>query len=207
MRRDRELMQLALVEARRAQALGDVPVGAVIAHRGQVIARGFNRREAWQDPTAHAELIAMRRAAEALGAWRLHECTLFVTLEPCPMCAGAIINARLPRVVFGALDDKAGAVRSRFALLEDPRLNHRVQVDTCLAHECERLLTDFFAQLRAKRASDQAPDANDTPDANGASDTPDAPDDADQADQAQPAPSDPCASRQDAAPGDEASER
>lgn len=152
MKRDKQFMRLALQEAHRAAELGDVPVGAVVVHRGQIIAKGFNRREAWQDPTAHAELIAMRRAAEAIGSWRLHECTLFVTLEPCPMCAGTILNARMPRVVFGALDEKAGAVRSRFALLEDPRMNHRVQVETCMAHECQQVMTEFFSKIRAASA-------------------------------------------------------
>ena len=148
MKRDKDFMRLAIREAERAASLGDVPIGAVIVHRGEIISRGFNRREAWQDPTAHAELIAIRRAAEALGSWRLHECTLFVTLEPCPMCAGTIVASRIPRVVFGALDPKAGAVRSLYAMLEDPRQNHRVQVERCLGEECGEALSEFFASIR-----------------------------------------------------------
>ncbi|MEM1348103.1 MAG: tRNA adenosine(34) deaminase TadA [Myxococcota bacterium] len=149
MKHDKAFMREAMALADRAAALGDVPVGALVVHRGEVIARAFNRREAWQDPTAHAELIAMRRAAEVLGAWRLTGCTLFVTLEPCPMCAGAIVNARVPRVVYGAKDDKGGAARSVYALLEDPRLNHRVHVETCLAQACAEQLRAYFAELRA----------------------------------------------------------
>ena len=148
MKHDKKFMHLALHEARRAQLLGDVPIGAVIAHRGQIIARAFNRREAWQDPTAHAEVIAIRRAAEALGSWRLHECSLFVTLEPCPMCAGSILAARIPRVVFGALDPKGGAVRSLHAMLEDPRHNHRVKIERCLSDLCSEELSSFFANIR-----------------------------------------------------------
>ncbi len=152
MKKDRDFMRLAMREAERAASLGEVPVGAVIVRRGEVIASGFNRREAWQDPTAHAELIALRRASEALGAWRLEGCSLFVTLEPCPMCAGAILNARIPRVVYGAQDLKAGAVRSVFAMLEDPRLNHRVQIDTTLADACQHQLSEFFLAIREGRA-------------------------------------------------------
>ena len=150
---DEAFMELAIAEARKAQDLGEVPVGAVVVCDGEVVARGFNRRETWQDPTAHAELIAMRRAAEKLGSWRLVDCTVYVTLEPCPMCAGTIVNARIPRVVYGARDPKAGAVRTLYALLEDPRLNHRVEVrELCLADECGQLLTDFFAHIRRQRA-------------------------------------------------------
>lgn len=149
-KRDRAFMREALALAERAGELGDVPVGAVVVRRGEVIARGFNRREAWQDPTGHAELLAIRRAAEALGSWRLDGCTLFVTLEPCPMCAGLIVASRLERVVYGARDEKAGAVRSLYAMLEDPRLNHRVKVETLMADECSEALTSFFAALRER---------------------------------------------------------
>ena len=148
MKHDKRFMRLALEQARRGSALGDVPIGALITHRGEVIASAFNRREAWQDPTAHAELIAIRRASQALGSWRLEGCTLFVTLEPCPMCAGAILGARLPRVVFGALYAKGGAVRSLHALLEDPRHNHSVKVERCLVQTCSEELSEFFASLR-----------------------------------------------------------
>lgn len=145
-------MRLAIIEAHKARDVGEVPVGAVVVHAGQVIAQGFNRRETWQDPTAHAELIAMRRAAEKLGSWRLLDCTVYITLEPCPMCAGTILNARVPRVVYGARDPKAGAARTLYAMLEDPRLNHRVQVtEYCLEKECAGLLTDFFEEIRRRR--------------------------------------------------------
>src|SRR5690554_6238711 len=138
-------MMQALEEAERAQAEGEVPVGAVVVFEGEVIARGFNRRESWQDPTAHAELIAVRRAAEYLGSWRLVDCTVYVTLEPCPMCAGILVNARVPRLVYGARDLKAGAIRSLYALREDPRLNHRMEVAAgCLESECSAVLTEFF---------------------------------------------------------------
>jgi tRNA(adenine34) deaminase len=149
---DKAFMRLALEEARKAQEEGEVPVGAVVVHKGEVIARGFNRRESWQDPTAHAELIAVRRAAEYLGSWRLIDCTVYVTLEPCPMCAGMLVNARVPRLVYGARDLKAGAIRSLYALGEDPRLNHRMEVTTgCLDTECGEILTKFFDSIRAGR--------------------------------------------------------
>ena len=145
-------MQLALEEARRAMSAGEVPIGCVIVHdpTQRVIGRGHNRRETDEDPTAHAEIVAMRQAATALGHWRLLDCTMYVTLEPCPMCAGALLNARLPRLVYGCDDPKAGAVRSLFTLLEDPRLNHRVQVTAgVLAEECAEPLRAFFRQQRA----------------------------------------------------------
>jgi tRNA(adenine34) deaminase len=149
MKRDAHFMSLALEEAKRAAELGEVPVGALVVRDDEVVARGSNRREAWQDPTAHAELIAMRRAAALLGSWRLDGCTLYVTLEPCPMCAGTIVNARLDRVVYGAEDRKAGAVRSLYALLEDPRLNHRASVRSgCLEEDCSKVLVEFFRKIR-----------------------------------------------------------
>ena len=149
-KKDKLFMREAMLEARRAGELGDIPIGAVVVHKGQVIARGFNRREAWNDPTAHAEVVAMRRAAEVLDSWRLNDCTLFVTLEPCPMCASAIVQSRVHRCVFGALDEKGGGVRSKFAMLEDPRFNHKVKVDRCLADECAQELSEFFANIRSK---------------------------------------------------------
>ena len=155
MKKDKQFMAQAIELSRRAAQLGEVPVGAVVVHRGQVIASGFNRREAWQDPTAHAELIALRRAAEVLGSWRLNECALFVSLEPCCMCAGTIVNARVGRVVFGALDAKAGAVRSVYAMLEDPRLNHSPKVARCMAEEAKVVITEFFADIRANRGPEK----------------------------------------------------
>ncbi|HVL99818.1 MAG TPA: tRNA adenosine(34) deaminase TadA [Egibacteraceae bacterium] len=146
-------MERAVAQARRASAVGEVPVGAVVVHGGRVIAEGYNRREADQDPTAHAELIAVREAAAALRSWRLEGCTLYVTLEPCTMCAGALVLARLPALVYGASDPRAGAVGSLYDVARDPRLNHRVEVTAgVLAEECGALLTRFF---RARRRRSQ----------------------------------------------------
>src|SRR5437763_3712925 len=142
-------MRLALREAARAPEHDDIPVGAVVVSDGEVIGSGHNEREVRADPTAHAELIALRDAARRLGSWRVLDSVLYVTLEPCAMCAGAIVLARVPRLVFGALDPKAGAAGSVFNVLDEPRLNHRPQVDGgLLALECAALLTDFFATRR-----------------------------------------------------------
>ncbi len=146
---DTHFMQRALTEARHAQMEDEVPIGAVIVHAEQIIGEAHNQREQLRDPTAHAEILAITQAATALNDWRLEDCTLYVTLEPCPMCAGAILQARIPRVVYGATDPKAGAVDSLFHLLSDPRLNHRCEVvGGVLAQECGRLLSDFFRQQR-----------------------------------------------------------
>ena len=145
-------MRLALDEARAAAAEDEVPVGAIVVVGGRVIASAHNQREQLADPTAHAEMIALTQAAAALGSWRLEDCTLYVTLEPCPMCAGAILQARVPRVVWGAADPKAGAVESLYRLFEDARLNHRVEhVGRVLADECGRVLSDFFRGKRPPR--------------------------------------------------------
>ncbi len=142
-------MRLALEEAAAAMEEGEVPIGAVIVHDGQVIARAHNQREQLRDPTAHAEMIAITQAAESLHSWRLDGCTLYVTLEPCPMCAGAIVQARIPDVVFGAVDPKAGAICTLYRLLEDARLNHRCQVVAqVLAEPCGAVLTQFFQKQR-----------------------------------------------------------
>jgi tRNA(adenine34) deaminase len=142
-------MRLALEEARMAAEEDEVPVGAVVVAGGRVIASGHNQREQLQDPTAHAEMIALTQAAASLGSWRLEGCTLYVTLEPCPMCAGGILQARIPAVVWGAADPKAGAVRSLYELFNDARLNHRVEhLGGVLADECGRLLSDFFRSKR-----------------------------------------------------------
>ena len=140
-------MRLALEQAASAQASGDVPIGAVVLDgAGEVLAAAGNQREQAQDPTAHAEILALREAALALGSWRLTGCTLVVTLEPCTMCAGALVLARVQRLVFGAYDPKAGAVASLFDVVRDSRLNHRVDVrGGILEDECSALLTDFFA--------------------------------------------------------------
>ena len=139
-------MQLALQEAESAAEEGEVPVGAVIVHsERRVIASDHNRREQLRDPTAHAEMLAITQAAEALGSWRLDDCTLYVTLEPCPMCAGAIVQARIPRVVYGADDPKSGAVQSLFKLLNDVRLNHQCSVVSgVLSDPCGNALSRFF---------------------------------------------------------------
>lgn len=143
-------MRLALSEAQAAFEEGEVPVGSVIAHQGQIIAAAHNQREQLHDPTAHAEMVAITQAAESLGSWRLDGCTLYVTLEPCPMCAGAILQARIPLVVYGAADPKAGAVDTLYQLLRDPRLNHRTQsVSHVLAAECGQILSRFFQQQRS----------------------------------------------------------
>jgi len=142
-------MRQALSEAERAQDHGDVPVGAVVVHGDELIAAAGNERELRNDPTAHAELLVLRTAAERLGRWRLDDCTLFVTLEPCSMCAGAIINARVGTVVYGAADVKAGAFGSLYNLAADPRLNHEPLVrHGVLAAESSRLLQQFFASKR-----------------------------------------------------------
>ncbi|MBN2022793.1 MAG: nucleoside deaminase [Pirellulales bacterium] len=142
-------MKAALAEAEAALAEGEAPVGAAIVHGNRVIARAHNQREQLHDPTAHAEMIAITQAAAALQSWRLEGCALYVTLEPCPMCAGAILQARIPTVVYGATDPKAGAVRTLFRLLEDERLNHRCQiVSGVLAEPCGRILTRFFQAQR-----------------------------------------------------------
>jgi len=144
-------MEEALAEARKAPAHGDVPVGAVAVWKGRIVGRGHNRREVDRDPTAHAEMIALRRAAQALGGWRLTGVTLYCTLEPCPMCAGAMVQAHLGRLVYGADDPKAGAAGSVVELLRDPRFNHRVAVSRgVLAEEAQALLTRFFAALRER---------------------------------------------------------
>lgn len=144
-------MQRALDQAWRAYDMAEVPVGAVVVHAGVVIAEGCNQRETLQDPTAHAEMIALTQAAAALGSWRLLDCTLYVTLEPCPMCAGAIVQARLPFVIYGTSDPKAGACHTLYQLTDDPRLNHRATVlGGVMQAECRSLLQQFFAEQRAK---------------------------------------------------------
>jgi tRNA(adenine34) deaminase len=149
---DEAFMQQALALAQEAAALGEVPVGALAVLEGQVVGRGFNRREVDRSPLAHAELLALAEAARTLGAWRLVGVTLYVTLEPCAMCAGALVQARVSRLVFGAADPKAGAVGSLYNLAEEPRHNHRLSVTRgVLADESGRLLKAFFEGLRSRR--------------------------------------------------------
>ena len=148
---DERWMRAAIDEAKLAEGKGEVPVGAVIVHDGAIIGRGHNLRELSQDPTTHAEMIAIREAAKALGSWRLIDTTLYVTLEPCPMCAGALVNARVPRVVWGCNDPKAGATETLYTIGSDPRLNHRFEcVPGVLGDECSALLTGFFTAIRSK---------------------------------------------------------
>ncbi|MDO4552615.1 MAG: tRNA adenosine(34) deaminase TadA [Bacillota bacterium] len=146
-----DFMREALKEAEKALELGEVPIGAVIARRGEIIGRGHNRTETDKDPRAHAEMMAIGEAARALGGWRLLECSLYVTVEPCAMCAGAIVRARIPQVFIGVMDPKAGACGSLYNLLQDPRLNHRVEMETgLLSGECGQVLQAFFARLRRR---------------------------------------------------------
>jgi tRNA(adenine34) deaminase len=146
-------MRLALAAAEQAGRVGEVPVGAVVVVRGEVVAVAHNQRECQNDPTAHAEIIALRSAAAALGGWRLVDADLYVTMEPCPMCAGAVVNARVRRLFYGCDDPKAGAVRTLFRLLDDGRLNHRVEViPGVLASESSALLKSFFSRLRRPAA-------------------------------------------------------
>lgn len=144
-------MRMAMREAMRAQEADEVPVGAVIVHDGQVIGKGYNQREALNDPTAHAEVIAITAAANALDSWRLENTRMYVTLEPCPMCAGAIILARIPEVYYGATDPKAGCCGSLMNLLADQRFNHRpLVVPGILGEECGDMLRNFFRNIRAR---------------------------------------------------------
>ncbi len=148
-----EYMRLAIAEAQAALDADEVPIGAVIVHHGRLVAAAHNQRETLHDPTAHAEMIAITQAAEALGNWRLEDCALYVTLEPCPMCAGAIVQARLPKLVFGAADPKAGACGSLYSIVTDRRLNHQVEVVSgILELECATILKDFFVQMRRSGA-------------------------------------------------------
>jgi len=143
-------MRQALDRARRAYDEEEVPIGAVIVHDERIIAEGWNQRETLHDPTAHAEMIAITQAAETLGDWRLLDCTLYVTLEPCPMCAGAIVQARIPTVIYGTTDPKAGACHSLYNITEDDRLNHRCTVlGGVLREDCRRILQEFFGEKRA----------------------------------------------------------
>ena len=146
-------MNYAIEEAKKAEAIGEVPIGAVVVHKGVIIGRGYNLRETTLDSTAHAEMIAIREASQHLKAWRLLDCTLYVTLEPCPMCAGAIVQSRIPQVVYGTIDPKAGCAGTLMNLLEESRFNHRSELITGVKQEeCAALLKDFFKNLRRKKS-------------------------------------------------------
>jgi len=152
---DERYMRLAMGAARIAEDNGDVPIGTVIVHEGRVIGRAYNEREQLQDPTAHAEIVALTQAASVIESWRLHGCTIYVTLEPCPMCAGALVLARLDRLVYGCSDPKTGACGSLYNIVQDERLNHRLDVTAgVLEDECRAQLQGFFERRRLeKRAS------------------------------------------------------
>ena len=142
-------MKLAIEQAKIADENGDVPIGAVIVYKDRIIAKAYNQREQLQDPTAHAEIVALTQAAEFVGSWRLEGCTMYVTLEPCCMCAGALVLSRIKRVIYGVQDLKTGAHSSLFNLLNDPRLNHRIEVlPGILNVECRRIMGEFFAEVR-----------------------------------------------------------
>jgi tRNA(adenine34) deaminase len=150
--KDYKYMQMAVDEAMKAQALGEVPIGAIIVYDDKVIARAHNLRETTQNAVTHAELSAIQDACNELGSWRLEETTLYVTLEPCPMCAGAILQSRIPRVVYGARDSKGGCVDSLYRLLNDPRFNHECEVtEGVLGNECGEMLTSFFKDIRERK--------------------------------------------------------
>jgi len=158
---DSHYMEFALEEAARAGEKWEIPVGAVVVCRGRVIARAHNRREELQSPTAHAEITVLESASSALGSWRLNDCALYVTLEPCIMCVGAILQARISRLVFGCADPKGGAVESLYRLCEDPRLNHHPAVTRgVLEGECGRILSEFFSCLRSKKVNSEWQMAN-----------------------------------------------
>jgi len=149
-------MKLAIEQAGIAQENGDVPIGAVIVYKEQIIGKAYNQREQLQDPTAHAEIIALTQAAAALENWHLNGCTMYVTLEPCPMCAGALVLSRMDRLVFGCADPKTGACGSIYNIVQDNRLNHRLEITTgVLANECSALLQEFFAHRREENKNSQ----------------------------------------------------
>jgi tRNA(adenine34) deaminase len=146
---DEKYMQIAIEQAEIARANGDVPIGAVIVYQNQIIGKAYNQREQLKDPTAHAEIIALTQAAAFLETWRLNDCTIYVTLEPCPMCAGALVLARMKRLVYGCDDPKTGAVKSLYNIVQDQRLNHRLEVTSgVLTDESSELLQEFFRKRR-----------------------------------------------------------
>ncbi|MBP8605131.1 MAG: tRNA adenosine(34) deaminase TadA [Phycisphaerae bacterium] len=150
---DQRYMRMAIDQAYIAEENGDVPIGCVIVYQNRVIAKGYNQRELLSDPTAHAEIIALTQAADYIGSWRLTGCTIYVTLEPCPMCAGALVLGRLDRLVYGTDDPKTGAVKSLYNIVQDPRLNHRLEVTSgILQEECQKQLQAFFQRRRQENA-------------------------------------------------------
>ena len=158
-KQDERYMQMAIEQARIAEENGDVPIGAVIVGENGIIGKAYNQREQLQDPTAHAEIIALTQAAAAMENWHLNGCTIYVTLEPCPMCAGALVLARMDRLVYGCDDPKSGACGSLYNIVHDERLNHRLEVTSgVLADECSQQLQEFFAKRREKNKNDKVSD-------------------------------------------------
>lgn len=154
MTQDERYMKAAVGQARKALALGEVPIGCVIEYEGKIIGRGYNRRMTDRTALAHAEIIAIRKACKKMGDWRLEGCTMYVTLEPCPMCAGAIVQARIPRVVIGSMNPKAGCAGSVLDMLHEPGFNHQAETETgLLGDECSQMLKEFFRDLRKEKAS------------------------------------------------------
>ena len=152
MTQDEKYMKQAVIQARKAYAKEETPIGCVIVHKDKIIARGYNKRNWKKNTLAHAEILAINKASRVMGDWRLEECTLYVTLEPCPMCAGAIVQARIPRVVIGSMNPKAGCAGSVINLLQVPELNHQVEVTTgVMERECSQLMSGFFQELRKKK--------------------------------------------------------
>lgn len=159
MHRDEHYMKCAIEEAKKAELEGEVPIGAVIVYEDEIIASGYNQRESSQLASSHAEFIAIERANRKIGSWRLEDCTLYVTLEPCPMCAGAIVQSRIPRVVYGAKDPKAGCVGTLMNLLEEDRFNHQAEVVPSIMEEtCSAMLTNFFYALRVRKKKERSSD-------------------------------------------------
>jgi len=153
---DKRFMQAAIRQAEIAEDNGDVPIGCVVVYENQIIAKAYNQREQLNDPTAHAEIIALTQAAEYIGNWRLHGCCIYVTLEPCPMCAGALVLGRLDKLVYGCDDPKTGAVKSLYNITQDDRLNHKLEVESgVLADECSAMLSDFFTKRRRQNKQSQ----------------------------------------------------
>jgi len=158
-KQDERYMQMALEQARIAEDNGDVPIGAVIVCGNQIIGKAYNQREQLNDPTAHAEIIALTQAAAAMENWHLNGCTIYVTLEPCPMCAGALVLSRMDRLVYGCNDPKSGACGSLYNIVDDERLNHRLEVTSgVLADECSQQLQEFFAKRREENKNDEVSD-------------------------------------------------
>ena len=164
---DEKFMKEAIRQARKAEAIGDVPIGCVIVREGKIISRGYNRRNKDKTVLAHAELLAMRKACKKVGDWRLEECTMYITLEPCQMCAGAIVQARVPRVVIGSMNPKAGCAGSVLNLLQVDRFNHQVEVEYgVLKEECSEMLSEFFRTLRRQQKERKQAEAESLPDGN-----------------------------------------